>query len=109
MTRKTREKGVEGRHARQQDHGEGGGQVVRTSLALSAITGQAVRIEKIRAGRHKPGLRPQHVTGVRAIAKICDAQVEGAKLNSQELAFAPRSAPRAGRGPGRFLPRMLAT
>jgi RNA 3'-terminal phosphate cyclase (ATP) len=77
-------------------YGEGGGQVVRTSLALSAITGQPVRIERIRAGRRKPGLRPQHLTGVRAAARVCDAQVEGAKLNSLELTFAPRSAPQAG-------------
>jgi RNA 3'-terminal phosphate cyclase (ATP) len=77
-------------------YGEGGGQLVRTSLALSAITGQPVRIEKIRAGRRKPGLAPQHLTGVRAAAKVCDAEVEEARLNSQELTFAPRSAPQAG-------------
>ena len=77
-------------------YGEGGGQVLRTSLALSAITGQPVRIEGIRAGRRKPGLGPQHLTGVRAAAKICDAEVEGAKLNSQALTFAPRSTPQAG-------------
>ena len=77
-------------------HGEGGGQVLRTSLALSAITGQPVRIEQIRAGRRKPGLRPQHLTGVRAIAKVCDAEVEGARLNSQTLSFAPRPVLRAG-------------
>lgn len=77
-------------------YGEGGGQVLRTSLALSAITGQAVHVEKIRAGRRKPGLRPQHLTGVRAAAKVCDAEVEGGKLNSQVLTFAPRSAPAPG-------------
>jgi RNA 3'-terminal phosphate cyclase (ATP) len=77
-------------------YGEGGGQVLRTSLALSAISGQPVRIEQIRAGRRKPGLRPQHLTGVRATAKVCDAEVEGAKLNSQALTFRPQSAPRAG-------------
>ena len=76
--------------------GEGGGQVLRTSLALSAITGRPVRIEGIRAGRRKPGLQPQHLTSVRAAAKVCDAQVEGARLNSQALTFAPRSAPQAG-------------
>jgi RNA 3'-terminal phosphate cyclase (ATP) len=77
-------------------YGEGGGQVLRTSLALSAITGQPVRIERIRAGRRKPGLQPQHLTGVRAIARVCDAQVDGDKLDSQALTFAPRSAPQAG-------------
>jgi RNA 3'-terminal phosphate cyclase (ATP) len=77
-------------------HGEGGGQVLRTSLALSAITGRPVRIDRIRSGRRKPGLKPQHLTAVRAAAKVCDADVQGAKLNSQSLSFAPRSAPRAG-------------
>lgn len=77
-------------------YGEGGGQVLRTSLALSAVTGQPVRIERIRAGRRKPGLQPQHVTSVRAAAKVCDARVEGAKLHSDALIFIPQSAPRAG-------------
>jgi RNA 3'-terminal phosphate cyclase (ATP) len=78
-------------------YGEGGGQVVRTSLALSAISGRAVRIKNIRAGRRKPGLMPQQLTGVRAAARVCDAQVEGARLNAQEIVFVPRSAPRAGK------------
>ena len=77
-------------------YGEGGGQVLRTSLALSAITGQPVRIEKIRAGRRKPGLRPQHLTAVRALAKVCDAEVDGARLNAQEVTFTPRAHPQAG-------------
>jgi RNA 3'-terminal phosphate cyclase (ATP) len=77
-------------------YGEGGGQVVRTSLTLSALTGQPLRLERIRAGRRKPGLRPQHLTGLRAVAKLCDATVEGAKLNSQEITFVPRSPVQAG-------------
>ncbi len=77
-------------------YGEGGGQVLRTSLALSTITGEPVRIEKIRAGRHKPGLRPQHLTAVRALAKVCDADLEGASLNAQALTFVPRGQPKAG-------------
>ncbi|MGD2205141.1 MAG: RNA 3'-terminal phosphate cyclase [Anaerolineae bacterium] len=77
-------------------YGEGGGQVLRTSLALSAITGQSVRIEQIRARRRKPGLRPQHLTCVRAAARITNAEVEGAKLDSQALTFVPQSAPKAG-------------
>lgn len=77
-------------------YGEGGGQVLRTSLALSAITGQPVCIEQIRAGRRKPGLRPQHLTAVRALAKVCDAELEGAKLNGQMLTFVPRTQPKAG-------------
>jgi RNA 3'-terminal phosphate cyclase (ATP) len=77
-------------------YGEGGGQILRTSLSLSAITGQPVRIEGIRAGRRKPGLMPQHLTAVQAAKRICDAEVEGAKRNSQTLEFHPRSAPQAG-------------
>jgi RNA 3'-terminal phosphate cyclase (ATP) len=76
--------------------GEGGGQVLRTSLALSAITGQPVRIEKIRAGRRKPGLQPQHLAGVQAAAKLCAARLEGARLDSCTLTFSPQHPPRAG-------------
>jgi len=77
-------------------YGEGGGQVLRTGLALAAITGRPLRIEQIRAGRRKPGLQPQHLTAVHAVAKICDAEVEGDRLDSQVLTFAPRSTPKAG-------------
>ena len=77
-------------------YGEGGGQILRTSLTLSAITGQPVRIKRIRAGRRKPGLMPQHLTAVRAAGRICNAHVEGAKRGSQELEFRPRSTPQAG-------------
>ncbi len=76
-------------------YGEGGGQILRTCLTLSATTGQPVRIERIRAGRRKPGLMPQHLTAVRAAARVCNAEVEGAKLNSQTLSFRPQSAPQA--------------
>lgn len=69
--------------------GEGGGQVLRTSLALSAITNTPFRIEKIRAGRSKPGLLRQHLAGVRAVAEICGASVEGAELSSRALTFRP--------------------
>jgi RNA 3'-terminal phosphate cyclase (ATP) len=77
-------------------YGEGGGQVLRTSLALAAITGQPLRIEHIRAGRRKPGLMPQHLTCVRAAAKVCGARLEGAKLKSQTVTFVPASRPQAG-------------
>ena len=69
--------------------GEGGGQVLRTSLALSAITGQPFRIAKIRAGRDRPGLLRQHLTGVRAVAEVCGATVEGDALGSTSLGFRP--------------------
>ena len=77
-------------------YGEGGGQVLRTSLALSAITGQPLRITNIRANRRQPGLKPQHLAGLRATAKICAAQVEGARLKSREIAFTPQSPPASG-------------
>ena len=77
-------------------HGEGGGQILRTALALAAITGRPIRFEKIRAGRKNPGLAAQHLTGVRAIAAICDAQVSGDELGSQSLTFAPGGSPQAG-------------
>ncbi|MFW6069974.1 MAG: RNA 3'-terminal phosphate cyclase [bacterium] len=76
--------------------GEGGGQVLRTSLSLSALTGRPVRLVNIRAGRSKPGLRPQHLTAVRAVAAICQAELSGAEIDSQTLTFRPRSRPRGG-------------
>ncbi|MBI3360786.1 MAG: RNA 3'-phosphate cyclase [Chloroflexi bacterium] len=76
--------------------GEGGGQVLRTSLALAALTGQATHIHSIRAGRRNPGLAPQHLTGVLALASVCGAVVEGAKIGSTEAIFRPTSPPVAG-------------
>ena len=78
-------------------HGEGGGQILRTALSLSAITGRPICIERIRAGRRQPGLRPQHVTAARATAAICGAELEGDAVGSQTLVFEPQHAPRAGR------------
>jgi len=77
-------------------YGEGGGQVLRTSLTLSALLGDPIRIENIRARRRKPGLQAQHLTGVWAIAQICDAELEGAELGSLTLTFRPQSSPQAG-------------
>ena len=69
--------------------GEGGGQIVRSSLSLSMVTGRAMVIENIRAGRKKPGLLQQHLTAVRAAADICGAQIEGDQLRSSRLQFEP--------------------
>lgn len=69
--------------------GEGGGQILRTSLALSAITGRPFRIHHIRGGRGKPGLLRQHLTAVRALATIARATVRGDELRSDSLEFAP--------------------
>lgn len=76
-------------------YGEGGGQILRTALALSAITGRPLRIERIRANRRRPGLAAQHLASVRAVAAICDATLEGDAIGSSVLGFVPRSAPRA--------------
>lgn len=70
-------------------HGEGGGQILRTSLTLAALTGQPLRIERIRAGRKQPGLRPQHLTAARAAAAVCEARLEGDALGSVTLTFIP--------------------
>ena len=72
-------------------YGEGGGQLLRTSLSLAALLREPVRITDIRAGRAKPGLRPQHLTAVTALAQITQAEVEGACLGSRELTFRPRT------------------
>ena len=69
--------------------GEGGGQILRSSVALSIITGTPIEIENIRAKRDKPGLRRQHLTAVLAAAEICGATVEGADVGSSKLTFAP--------------------
>ncbi|MCS7253469.1 MAG: RNA 3'-terminal phosphate cyclase [Armatimonadota bacterium] len=71
-------------------YGEGGGQILRTSLALSALTQKPLRIEHIRAGRSRPGLRPQHLTGVKAVQMIANAEVEGAHVESTSLSFIPK-------------------
>lgn len=78
-------------------YGEGGGQILRTSLSLAAITGQPLRIDRIRAGRQKPGLAAQHLTAVRAAATICQAEVRGDTLGSMTLEFIPRCSVQAGR------------
>lgn len=75
--------------------GEGGGQLLRTALALAAIQGIPVEIQAIRARRRSPGLQAQHLTAVSALAAICGGRVEGAHLGSERLAFWP-GEPRAG-------------
>ncbi|MBU1108346.1 MAG: RNA 3'-terminal phosphate cyclase [Candidatus Riflebacteria bacterium] len=69
--------------------GEGGGQILRTALALSACTGKALLIENIRAKRKKPGLMRQHLSCVHATQRICAAKVEGDAISSQTLRFEP--------------------
>ncbi len=75
--------------------GEGGGQVLRTALALSMCTGSAFRIDNIRAKRKRPGLMRQHLTAVLAAKEICQAKTQGAELGSCSLEFVP-GTPRPG-------------
>src|SRR3954465_1473299 len=69
--------------------GEGGGQILRSSLSLAICTSQPFRIVNIRANREKPGLMRQHLTAVKAATEICGAQTDGAELGSRALTFRP--------------------
>ena len=71
-------------------YGEGGGQLVRTAVALSAVTGKAIHIVHARAKRGNPGLAPQHLAAVRAVAEICAADTEGLELRALSFTFSPR-------------------
>lgn len=77
-------------------YGEGGGAILRNSLCLSAVLGRAISVENVRSKRPNPGLQAQHLTAVRALAKVCRAKVEGAELGSLSLSFQPLSSPRSG-------------
>lgn len=70
-------------------HGEGGGQIVRTALGLSALTGKPFEVTNIRKGRPEPGLKNQHMFGIKAVQELCNAQVEGAEAGSEYLKFEP--------------------
>jgi RNA 3'-terminal phosphate cyclase (ATP) len=72
-------------------HGEGGGQILRTAIALSCITGEAVEVYNIRANRPKPGLAAQHLKGIEAAKIISNAEVEGLKIGSTRIVFQPRA------------------
>jgi RNA 3'-terminal phosphate cyclase (ATP) len=76
---------------------EGGGQIVRTAVALGALAGKQVRITKIRDNRPNPGLQAQHVVAVKAVGAICNAETTGVILGSRELTFSPH-----GHVAGRF-------
>jgi RNA 3'-phosphate cyclase len=69
--------------------GEGGGQVIRVAAGLSAVTGKPFRVTGIRANRPRPGLMPQHLKGIEAVAKLCDARVSGLSEGSTTLEFSP--------------------
>jgi len=71
--------------------GEGGGQTVRTAVGLACALGKGVRISNIRKGRSQPGLRAQHLAGVKLAAEMCDAEVSGLDIGSTEIFFHPSS------------------
>src|SRR5215475_8286475 len=76
--------------------GEGGGQILRTSIALASVLGESVSISKIRAGRSTPGIKAQHLAGVTAAAQICKGELQGAQVGSNHLEYKPGKA-RGGR------------
>ncbi len=69
---------------------EGGGQILRMAITYSAIMGVPVKVRKIRAGRRPPGLQPQHLTTLKAVAEICKAETKGFNLSSMEIMFTPK-------------------
>ncbi len=70
-------------------YGEGGGQILRTAVALSCLLGQEIKIINIRKRRTKPGLKMQHLHGIELAMRMCNAEVDGAALGSTELRFSP--------------------
>ena len=76
-------------------YGEGGGAVLRITTALSAVTSKSVHITNIRSGRPKPGLMPQHLNAVKAVAELSSASVSGLELGSKE-SFLSRNPIRGG-------------
>ncbi|HOI12784.1 MAG TPA: RNA 3'-terminal phosphate cyclase [Methanoculleus sp.] len=76
-------------------HLEGGGQVLRLAVALSAISAEPVTVTRIRQSRKNPGLAPQHIAAVRAVAGICDARCSGLSIGSSEITFTPGQLRRA--------------
>ncbi|MHB8567338.1 MAG: RNA 3'-terminal phosphate cyclase [Nitrososphaerales archaeon] len=69
--------------------GEGGGQILRTAVSLSAILGKPIEISNIRAGRKEPGLRPQHIQAISSAAEMCDGETRGVRIGSTSLEFIP--------------------
>ncbi len=70
-------------------YGEAGGQIIRTAIGLSAVTGKPVKIFNIRKGRPNPGLQAQHLTGIKAVSEICSGKLKDAELKSTEIEFVP--------------------
>ena len=70
--------------------GEGGGQIIRSAVTLSCITQTPIKIENIRKNRKVPGLRPQHLTGIKLLSKVCNAKVNGLEIGSTSISFDPQ-------------------
>jgi len=70
--------------------GEGGGQILRNAVALSAVLLKPIHVYNIRAKRSNPGLRPQHLTGVKAVAALASAEISGLRVGSKEIIFKPK-------------------
>ncbi|RLF39574.1 MAG: RNA 3'-phosphate cyclase [Thermoplasmata archaeon] len=70
-------------------YGEGGGQILRTAVALSAVTGKSVEVTNIRANRPNPGIKPQHYTSIKIIKELCNASIEGLEIGSNRIVFRP--------------------
>jgi len=77
-------------------HGEGGGQILRTALALSAVAGEACSITNIRKNRPNPGLQNQHLEAMRAVAELCSAETKGLEMHSTEVEFHPGKISKEG-------------
>lgn len=71
-------------------YGEGGGQILRTAVALSVITKKPIRIKNIRANRPNPGIKPQHYVAIKSISDICNAKTNGLEIDSSNLEFLPK-------------------
>ncbi|MFQ6135024.1 MAG: RNA 3'-terminal phosphate cyclase [Nitrososphaerales archaeon] len=74
--------------------GEGGGQILRTTITLSSILNKPVKVENIRAKRNNPGLRPQHIAALRVLADMCEAEVENLKIGASWISFKPGERPK---------------
>lgn len=77
-------------------YGEGGGQLVRTAVALSAVTGKTLRLCNVRASRPRPGLAAQHLAAVRAVAALCEARCQGVEPGASAFTFEPQVRPAGG-------------
>jgi RNA 3'-phosphate cyclase len=71
--------------------GEGGGQIARTAVGFSCALGKSVSVRNIRKGRRQPGLKAQHLAGMKLAAEMCDAEVSGLDIGSTEVEFSPRN------------------